>query len=125
MPAGPRREIAALTLRAIAAEGLTSLRHGRMEADDELHLAWKVMKVDAQGKRELSEAQVEMLEQIEEVRGRIETRLSKGAEDCSTRVVAVMGFERGKPGSQPSDDSLDREAFEAPKASKKRRKKKS
>lgn len=106
LPKASRRQIVSLVLQAIVAESLTSLKHGKMDADDHLHLAWKVMRLDQDGCREVSELQAEMLERVESIREENEERLDS-AEDGSVRIVAMMGFERGTSGTEPVGDALD------------------
>ena len=47
MPPQGRRAMAGCVARAIIALTLSSLRHGAMDDDDKLHLAWKVVPADA------------------------------------------------------------------------------
>lgn len=108
MSAGTRREMAGLLFRAVVAEGLSSMRHGKMDTDDDLYIGWKVVPVDVKGKQELTKAQLAMQEQVEDIRTRSESRIAAGKEALSVRVVAVMGFERGRPGDEPHGDSLDK-----------------
>jgi hypothetical protein len=97
LPKGSRRKFAATLLQAIVAEGLASLRYGKMDADEDLHL----------GRDEVSELQAEMLGRLEAVKERSEARLPADGDDAaSVRIVVTMGFERGRPDGQPPGDSL-------------------
>jgi hypothetical protein len=107
LPKGSRRKFAATLLQAIVAEGLASLRYGKMDADEDLHLAWLPMRLDAEGRDEVSELQAEMLGRLEAVKERSEARLPADGDDAaSVRIVVTMGFERGRPNGQPPGDSL-------------------
>jgi DNA-binding transcriptional regulator GbsR (MarR family) len=101
LPKATRRKFAALILQAIIAEGLSSLRHEKMDEDDQLNLIWMPITLDAEGRREVSAIQAEMLERLEDVKTESELRLAAG-EDISERIVAMMSFERGQPG-RPHD----------------------
>jgi len=105
MPKATRRKLAGILLQAIIAEGLASLRNGKMDADDDLYLAWKVVHLDSEGKLEVAEFQAEMLARLESIRERNEARLSE-EDDVSARIVALMGFERARPGKRPTGDAL-------------------
>lgn len=108
LPRASRRKIVALVLQAIVAESLSSLSHGKMDADDDLHLAWKVVRLDADGCREVSDLQAEMLERLEAIRAQNEARLPEGEDEAAAvRIVAIMGFERSRPGSGPTGDAID------------------
>jgi predicted transcriptional regulator len=99
MPKESRREMAGCILRAIVALGLSALRHGAMDDDDNLHLAWKIVRVDPEGDEELAEAEAKHLESVEAIRQRNELRAVEQGTKLSPRVVASMGFKRGEPGS--------------------------
>jgi predicted transcriptional regulator len=99
MPRKARRQMAGCVLRAIVALGLSSLRHGAMDDDDNLHLAWKVLSVDDEGEKELAELQAEHLEKVEAIRRRNEARAVESDAKPTERIVASLGFRRGVPGS--------------------------
>lgn len=93
-----RREIARLTLQAITAEGLASLRHGRMEVDDNLSLIWLPFDLDAQAREELAELEAETLERLNGIRDRCAARNGDAETGQPTRIVAMMSFDRAEPG---------------------------
>lgn len=101
MPKATRRKFAALILQAIVAEGLSSLRHGRMDTDDELNLIWMPMQLDAEGREEVSTLQAEMLERLEDIKARSESRSAESADAPPVRIATMMWFERGGPGRLP------------------------
>jgi len=92
-----RQEIAAQALNAIIAEGLASLRAGKMN-DDDLHLSWQVVSLDAQGRRELADYQLESLERTEDIRVASEARLRKSDEEGIPTFTGAFGFLRGRKG---------------------------
>jgi predicted transcriptional regulator len=92
-----RQEIAAQALKAIVAEGLASLRAGKMD-DDDLHLSWQVVTLDAQGRRELADYQLESLERTEDIRVASEARLRQSDEEGIPTVAGAFGFQRGRKG---------------------------
>jgi hypothetical protein len=106
LPKAPRRKIAALVLQAIIAEGLSSLRHEKMDDDDDMYLVWMPVTLDAKGNREVAELQAEMLERLEAVKAQSESRLAANGEAPSERIVSMMSFERGQPAGRPEDDAV-------------------
>jgi DNA-binding transcriptional ArsR family regulator len=95
-----RQEIAGLVFKVVIAEGLASLRAEKMD-DDDLHLSWQVVNLDAEGRRELAEAQKEALERTNEIRVASAERLRESGEDGTAVFAAAFGFERSR--SCPSD----------------------
>ncbi len=107
LPEATRRKLAAVILQAIVAEGLASLRHGRMDTDDDLNLIWMPMRLDAAGQREVSDLQAEMFERLDAIKADSEERQPiEGIEGPPVRIAAVMWFERGRPDALPSGDAI-------------------
>lgn len=100
MPKAARRKFAALILQAIVAEGLASLRHGKMDTDDELNLIWMPMRLDSRGLQEVSDLQAETLERLEEIKAKSDDRSSDESGAAPVRIAAMMWFERGTPGGR-------------------------
>lgn len=97
LPRATRRSLASLILQGIVAEGLSSLRHGKLEDDDELNLIWTPMRLGAEGREEVSALQTETLERLEAIRERDQGR-DTDEEEKPTRIAAMMWFERGQAG---------------------------
>lgn len=92
-----RQEIAGLAFNAIVAEGLASLRAGKMD-DDDLHLSWQVVSLDAEGRRELADHQLESYERTEQIRAASEARMRESGEEGAATVTGGFGFERSRHG---------------------------
>jgi len=97
LPKGSRRGIAATFLQAIVAESLASLRHGEMEVDDNLHLTWMPMRLDAQGHKEVAELQAEVLKRLVALKAESEKRLGDKITGPE-RIVTMLGFDRSRLG---------------------------
>ena len=93
-----RRKIASLVIQAVTAEALASLRAGKLDADDDLHMAWRVMNLDAEGRRELAAEQAKALARTEEIEARAANRLVEAGETGTSTIVAAMGFDRSRQG---------------------------
>jgi DNA-binding transcriptional ArsR family regulator len=94
LPRAARRRLAAVALQAIVTEGLAALRHGQMDADDELRLDLVPLRLSSQGRAEVSLLQAEMLERLEAIAAEDADRPE---EDAPVRIAALLWFERGRP----------------------------
>jgi predicted transcriptional regulator len=98
MPMGVRRELCALIIQAIMAEVLASLRAKKIEEDDDVRLSWQRLNLDAEGKREVAAELKATAERLFDIQARNATRLAESGEIGKTEVVALMGFQRSRPG---------------------------
>ena len=103
LPAETKREIAALILQAVMAEGLSALWAGKMDADDDIWLGWRSLTLDAQGRREVADEQAESYARIEEIEARSAARLVEAGETGTSTVVAELAFERSRAGRPRGD----------------------
>jgi predicted transcriptional regulator len=103
LPPETKREFAALILQAIMAEGLSSLRAGKMDADDDIWMSWRSVNLDDQGRREVADEQAESYARIEEIEARSAARLVELGGAGTSTVVAAMGFERSRSGRPPGE----------------------
>lgn len=95
MPKATRREIARLALHAIFADSLSSLRQGKLAADDDMYVAWIPMAVDDAGRDKVTDLQAEMLERLEEIKAEHEVPQTEDGDAAPVRVAVTMWFERG------------------------------
>lgn len=95
MPRASRRKMAALHLQAIVAESLSSLKHGKMDADDDLNLIWMPMALDVGGQERVSELQAEMFERLEAIKAEHSVEAPDVDDAPPTRIAAMMWYERG------------------------------
>jgi predicted transcriptional regulator len=98
-----KREFAALILQAIMAEGLSSLRAGKMDNDDDIWMSWRSVSLDEQGRREVADEQAASYARIEEIEARSAARLVASGTAGTSTVVAAMGFERSRSGRPPGE----------------------
>lgn len=101
LPAETKREFAALILQAIMAEGLASLRAGKMDADDDIWMSWRSLSLDAEGQREVADEQAESYARVADIEARSAARLIESGEAGTSTVVAAMAFERSRSGRPP------------------------
>jgi DNA-binding transcriptional ArsR family regulator len=98
LPKATRRKIASLGLQLIVADSLASLRHKKMENDDDMYLVWMPMRLSAKGREKMTALQAEMLKRMVAIEERY--GIAEGDdEDTGMRVAATLWCERGQPGS--------------------------
>lgn len=103
LPPETKREFAALILQAIMAEGLASLRAGKMDADDDIWMSWRSISLDEQGRREVADEQAASYSRIEEIEAKSAARLRESDQSGTSTIVAAMGFERSRAGRPPGE----------------------
>ncbi len=103
LPEETKREFAALILQAIMAEGLASLRAGKMDSDEDIWMSWRSVNLDEQGRREVADEQAASYARIEEIEARCASRLVESSDAGTSTVVAAMGFERSRAGRPPGE----------------------
>lgn len=110
LPEETKREFAALILQAIMAEGLASLRAGKMDADEDIWMSWRSVNLDQQGRREVADEQAASYSRIEEIEAKCAARLVDSEETGTSTVIAAMGFERSRSGRPPGERLVTGEA---------------
>jgi DNA-binding transcriptional ArsR family regulator len=98
LPLEVKQEYAALILQTIAAEGLGALWAGKLNSDPAVRMMWRWFSLDAQGRQELADEQRESWERIVDIEARATNRRAESGEEALTWIVAIMGFERSRPG---------------------------
>jgi predicted transcriptional regulator len=101
LPPETKREIAALILQAVMAEGLSSLAAGKMDSDDDIWMGWRSLEIDDRGRREIAREQAESYARIEEIEARSAGRLLGSEGEGKSTVLATMVFERSRTGRPP------------------------
>lgn len=96
-----RREVAARSLLAIVALGLSALGREGVETDDRFRVGWLAIPADKQGEDEVADLLEETLERAAGIKAENAHRLEKAGEDGKTRIVAVLGFAQAAPRELP------------------------
>ena len=91
-----RRRLVATVFRNLIAEGLSSIRAGKMSGDPLMRLSWKSMNFDAEGRQEAADEQRESLERLQEIEARSAKRMLRTGETGVSAVLAVLGFTRSR-----------------------------
>lgn len=103
LPPETQREFAALILQAIMAEGLASLRAGKMDTDNDIWMSWRSISLDEQGRREVAGEQAASYARIEEIEAKSAARLLESEQAGTSTIVAALGFERSRAGRPPGE----------------------
>lgn len=93
-----RRDANGAIVQGVLAECVSSYRNGKMDNDEDLCLVWDAPDVDAQGRRELLDHLTSSWEEVREIHAKAANRMAESGEAGTATVVALLGFERGRPG---------------------------
>jgi DNA-binding transcriptional ArsR family regulator len=93
-----RHDLNGAVVQGILTESVSAYRKEKMDEDEDLYLVWDAPDLDVQGKRELHDHLAAAFEGAKEIHARAANRMAKSNEAGTTTVVALMGFERGRPG---------------------------
>lgn len=105
LPKAARRGIASVAMQAVVADGLASLRHRRLETDENMYIAWMRLDLSAEGEAEVTALQAEILERYKEIKERDKVRVAEqGCDVGAPRIAASLWFERAQAGRPPRRD---------------------
>jgi DNA-binding transcriptional ArsR family regulator len=93
-----RDDASSAIVQGILAESVSSCRNGKMIDDETLALIWGAPTLDAQGEREMNAHLTASYRGAEEIHAKAVNRLAKSEEKGVTKVVAFLGFRRGRGG---------------------------
>lgn len=79
-------------------EFVSSYRSGKLDADEESHVVWDLINVDAQGKREIHDLLVATYEKAKSIHAQSVNRMAVSKEEGTTTVISLWCFERGRTG---------------------------
>ena len=82
-------------MQAIFADSLSSLRQGKIAADDDMYVAWIPMALDEAGQDKVTDLQAEMLERLEAIKAEHEAIETEDGQRAPVRIAVTMWFERG------------------------------
>jgi hypothetical protein len=85
------------------AEGLASLRAGKMDSDEDIWMSWRSVNLDEQGRREVADEMAASYARVEEIEARCTARLLESEEPGTSTVVSAMSFERSRSGRPPGE----------------------
>lgn len=105
LPNERRLSIVAAVFRNLTAEGLSSIRAGKMSADRHLWLSWKSMSLDKQGRQDAADEQAESLERLKKIEIDSAQRMIESGQKGVSTIIAVLGFTRSR-NVRTTDESL-------------------
>lgn len=96
LSAADREELSATVLQAIVCESMGALRTGSMQSRTDVHLSWKLMRLDERGWREFSALLLRTLKEAETIEESCKERLGLAGEPGIEAILGLLGFERSK-----------------------------
>lgn len=92
-----RHDVSGAITQGILAETVCSYRNGKLDVDP-VCLLWDAPYFDSRGEREAHELLLDTYGRVKTIHGKSVNRMSKSGETGTTSVIALLGFERGRPG---------------------------
>lgn len=92
-----RHDVSGAITQGILAETVCSYRNGKLDVDP-VCLLWDAPYFDRRGEQEAHELLLDTYGQVKTIHGASVNRMSKSGETGTTSVIALLGFERGRPG---------------------------
>ncbi len=93
-----RDDASGAIVQGVLAESVSSYRNGKMVDDETLALIWDAANLDAQGEREMNAHLTRSYKRAKKIHAKSVNRMAKSGETGTTKIVAFLGFRRGRPG---------------------------
>ncbi|MGH7484661.1 MAG: ArsR family transcriptional regulator [bacterium] len=101
LPPEVKQEYAAVILQAVMAECLDALRAQKLNKPL-VRMMWRWYNLDAQGRQEFADEQLESWERQTEIAVRATNRRAESGEKGTTVIAVTMGFERSNAADSPA-----------------------
>jgi DNA-binding transcriptional ArsR family regulator len=92
-----RHDVSGAITQGILAETVSSYRNGKLDVDP-VCLIWDAPYFDSLGEQEAHEVMLNAYGKVKKIHGKSVNRMCKSGETGTTSVVALLAFERGRPG---------------------------
>lgn len=93
-----RHDVSGAITQGILGETVSAFRNGKLDEGENVCLMWDAPSLDEQGQREMHTHLIDSWRQSQKIHARAANRLAETGEAGTTSVVALLGFERGRPG---------------------------
>ncbi len=103
LPAEQRKALSRLGFQGLIAMVDGAMREGTFDARSDRWLAWRPLKLDERGWKEMMTSLAAVYTEIEQIRKDSEARLSEGTEEPIHTTFAALGFESPAPPATPVD----------------------
>jgi DNA-binding transcriptional ArsR family regulator len=97
MTAEERHDVSGAITQGIIAETVSSYRNGKLDIDP-VCLLWDAPYFDSLGEQEAHELMLDTYGKVKKIHGKSVNRMAKSGKTGTTSVVALLAFERGRPG---------------------------
>lgn len=93
-----RDDASGAIVQGVIAEAISSCQNGKLTEDRTVALIWGAQTLDAQGEDEMNAYLTKCYRGTQEIHARAASRMAKSGEQGVTKVIAFLGFRRGRPG---------------------------
>lgn len=93
-----RDDASGAVAQGILAEAVSARQNGKLAEDETVVLIWGAPTLDAQGEREMNAHLTASYREAQKIHAKTASRMAKSGETGVTKVVAFLGFRRGRPG---------------------------
>jgi len=92
-----RHDVSGAITQGILAETVCSYRNEKLDVDP-VSLLWDAPHLDGEGEQEMHQLLLSTWAQAQKVHAKAVNRMAKSGTTGQTSVIALLGFERGRPG---------------------------
>ena len=93
-----RDDASGALVQGVMAETVSAYQAHKMVDDETLALIWDAANLDEQGEREMNEHLTRSYRRAKQIHAAAVNRMAKSGEPGKTKIVAFLGFRRGRPG---------------------------
>ena len=93
-----RDDASGAIVQGVLAEAVSARQNGKLAEDDTVALVWGAPTLDVQGEREMNAHLTASYRKAQRIHAKAASRMAKSGETGVTKVVAFLGFRRGRPG---------------------------
>lgn len=93
-----RDDASGAIVQGVMTEAVSSRQNGKLAEDETVALIWGAPTLDAQGEKEMNAHLTASYRGAQKIHAKAASRLAKSGETGVTKVVAFLGFRRGRPG---------------------------
>jgi DNA-binding transcriptional ArsR family regulator len=93
-----RDDASGAIVQGVLAEAISSCQNGKLIEDETVALIWGAPTLDAQGEHEMNAHLTASYRRAQKIHAKAASRMAKSGEIGVTKVVAFLGFRRGRSG---------------------------
>lgn len=93
-----RDDASGAIVQGVMAEAVSARQNGKLAEDETVALIWGAPTLDARGEKEMNTHLTKSYRGAQKIHAKAASRMAKSGEKGVTKVVAFLGFRRGRPG---------------------------